>query len=46
MTEGGEDEPGNVPEDELPNLPHIELDTVGHFAIAKIKEAVFAVTGE
>ena len=36
----------SVVADELPNLPHIELDTVGHFAIAKIKEAVFAVTGE
>jgi pyruvate dehydrogenase (quinone) len=31
--------------DELPNLPHLDLDKVGHFAIAKIKEAVLAVTG-
>jgi pyruvate dehydrogenase (quinone) len=33
-----------VPADEMPNLPHIDLDTVGHFAMAKIKEAVLAVT--
>jgi thiamine pyrophosphate-dependent acetolactate synthase large subunit-like protein len=31
--------------DELPNLPHLELDMIGHFALAKIKEAVLAVTG-
>jgi thiamine pyrophosphate-dependent acetolactate synthase large subunit-like protein len=31
--------------DELPNLPHLELDMIGHFAMAKIKEAVLAVTG-
>ncbi|MFZ0421499.1 MAG: thiamine pyrophosphate-binding protein [Xanthobacteraceae bacterium] len=30
---------------ELPNLPHIALETVGHYAMAKIKEAVLAVTG-
>ena len=34
-----------VAADEVPNLPHINLETVGHFAIAKIKEAVLAVTG-
>jgi pyruvate dehydrogenase (quinone) len=34
-----------VSADELPNLPHIELETVGRFAIAKVKEAVLAVTG-
>jgi pyruvate dehydrogenase (quinone) len=34
-----------VAADEMPNLPHINLETVGHFAIAKIKEAVLAVTG-
>jgi hypothetical protein len=28
----------------MPNLPHIDLETVGHFAMAKIKEAVLAVT--
>ena len=33
-----------VPADEMPNLPHIDLDTVGHFAMAKIKEAVLTVT--
>jgi pyruvate dehydrogenase (quinone) len=33
-----------VPADEMPNLPHIDLETVGHFAIAKIKEAVLTVT--
>jgi thiamine pyrophosphate-dependent acetolactate synthase large subunit-like protein len=30
---------------ELPNLPHLDLDMVEHFAVAKIKEAVLAVTG-
>jgi pyruvate dehydrogenase (quinone) len=31
--------------DELPNMPHIELEQARHFATAKIKEAVLAVTG-
>jgi thiamine pyrophosphate-dependent acetolactate synthase large subunit-like protein len=31
--------------DEMPNMPHIDLEQVGHFAVAKIKEAVLAVTG-
>ncbi len=31
--------------DELPNLPHIDLAQVGHVALAKIREAVLAVTG-
>jgi hypothetical protein len=30
---------------ETPNLPHLDLDMTGHFAVAKIKEAVLAVTG-
>jgi thiamine pyrophosphate-dependent acetolactate synthase large subunit-like protein len=30
---------------EMPNMPHVELEQVGHYAIAKIKEAVLAVTG-
>jgi thiamine pyrophosphate-dependent acetolactate synthase large subunit-like protein len=34
-----------VAADEIPNLPHVDLETVGHFAVAKIKEAVLAVTG-
>jgi pyruvate dehydrogenase (quinone) len=34
-----------VPADEMPNMPHIELEQIGNFALAKIKEAVFAVTG-
>jgi len=34
-----------VAADEIPNLPHVDLDTIGHFALAKIKEAVLAVTG-
>jgi pyruvate dehydrogenase (quinone) len=34
-----------VAADEIPNLPHVDLDTIGHFAVAKIKEAVLAVTG-
>jgi thiamine pyrophosphate-dependent acetolactate synthase large subunit-like protein len=35
---------GVVP-DEMPNLPHIELEQVGGYAVAKIKEAIAAVTG-
>jgi pyruvate dehydrogenase (quinone) len=31
--------------DEMPNVPHVELDQIGNYAIAKIKEAVHAVTG-
>ena len=34
-----------VAADEMPNVPHIDLHTVGNYAIAKIKEAVLAVTG-
>ena len=34
-----------VAADEMPNMPHVELGQVGNFAIAKIKEAVLAVTG-
>jgi len=34
-----------VAADEMPNMPHIDLGQIGHFAIAKIKEAVLAVTG-
>ena len=34
-----------VAADEMPNLPHLDLETVGHFAVAKIKEAVLTVTG-
>src|SRR5262249_5807399 len=30
---------------EMPNMPHIELEQVEGYAIAKIKEAVYAVTG-
>jgi pyruvate dehydrogenase (quinone) len=32
-----------VAADEMPNLPHVSQ--VGHYAVAKIKEAVLAVTG-
>jgi pyruvate dehydrogenase (quinone) len=31
--------------DEMPNMPHVELEQIGHYAVAKIKEAVLAVTG-
>jgi hypothetical protein len=31
--------------DEIPNLPHVDLDMIRHCAVAKIKEAVLAVTG-
>jgi thiamine pyrophosphate-dependent acetolactate synthase large subunit-like protein len=34
-----------VAADEMPNLPHVDLKTVGHYAVAKIKEAVLSVTG-
>jgi pyruvate dehydrogenase (quinone) len=30
---------------EMPNMPHVEFEQIGHFAVAKIKEAVLAVTG-
>jgi thiamine pyrophosphate-dependent acetolactate synthase large subunit-like protein len=30
---------------ELPNLPHLELEMVGNVALAKVKEALFALTG-
>ena len=30
---------------EFPNVPHLDLETIGNFAIAKVKEAVLAVTG-
>jgi pyruvate dehydrogenase (quinone) len=34
-----------VAADEMPNMPQVELGQIEHFAIAKIKEAVLAVTG-
>jgi thiamine pyrophosphate-dependent acetolactate synthase large subunit-like protein len=34
-----------VAADEMPNFPHLELDKIGNYALAKIKEAVLAVTG-
>jgi len=34
-----------VAANEMPNFPHLELDKIGNYAIAKIKEAVLAVTG-
>jgi thiamine pyrophosphate-dependent acetolactate synthase large subunit-like protein len=30
---------------EMPNFPHIELDQVGHYAIAKVKEAIDSFVG-
>jgi thiamine pyrophosphate-dependent acetolactate synthase large subunit-like protein len=30
---------------EMPNMPHVGLETIGHYAVAKVKEAVLAVTG-
>jgi pyruvate dehydrogenase (quinone) len=35
-----------VAADELPNFPHLDFDKIEHFAIAKIKEAVLAFTGQ
>jgi pyruvate dehydrogenase (quinone) len=34
-----------VAPDEMPNMPHVELEQVGNYALAKIKEAIHAVTG-
>jgi pyruvate dehydrogenase (quinone) len=34
-----------VAADEMPNMPHLELEQIGQYAIAKVKEAVLAVTG-
>jgi pyruvate dehydrogenase (quinone) len=34
-----------VAADEMPNFPHLELDKIGNYAIAKLKEALLAVTG-
>jgi pyruvate dehydrogenase (quinone) len=34
-----------VAADEMPNLPHVNLETAGHYALAKVKEAVLAVAG-
>jgi thiamine pyrophosphate-dependent acetolactate synthase large subunit-like protein len=34
-----------VAADELPNLPHVEIETLARVAVAKVKEAVLAVTG-
>ncbi len=33
-----------VAANELPNLPHLELELVGHIAVAKVKEALLALT--
>jgi pyruvate dehydrogenase (quinone) len=33
-----------VASNELPNLPHVELELVGHVALAKVKEALLALT--
>ena len=34
-----------VAADEMPNMPHLELEQIGHYAIAKVKEAILAVSG-
>ena len=34
-----------VAADELPNLPHFDIEQAGHYAVAKVKEAVIAATG-
>ncbi len=34
-----------VAANELPNFPHLELDKIGNYALAKMREAVLAVTG-
>jgi len=34
-----------VAADEMPNFPRLEIDKIGNYALAKIKEALIAVTG-
>jgi pyruvate dehydrogenase (quinone) len=34
-----------VVSDELPNLPHLDVELVGRVALAKVREAIFALTG-
>jgi pyruvate dehydrogenase (quinone) len=34
-----------VTADEMPNFPHLDLDKAGNYALAKIREAILAVTG-
>ncbi len=34
-----------VAADEMPNFPHLDLDKIGHYALAKAREAMLAVTG-
>jgi thiamine pyrophosphate-dependent acetolactate synthase large subunit-like protein len=34
-----------VASDEIPNLPHVDIEQIGNYALARIKEAVLAVTG-
>ena len=34
-----------VVRDELPNMPHVDLDLLGRVAMAKVKQAVLAVSG-
>jgi pyruvate dehydrogenase (quinone) len=34
-----------VAADELPNMPHLDLGVVGQIALAKVKEAVWSLTG-
>jgi pyruvate dehydrogenase (quinone) len=34
-----------IASNELPNLPHIDVGTIGNVALAKVKEAVLALTG-
>jgi pyruvate dehydrogenase (quinone) len=29
----------------MPSFPHLELEKIGNYAVAKIKEALLAVTG-
>lgn len=33
-----------VAADEMPNFPHLDLDKAGNYALAKVKEAILAVT--
>jgi thiamine pyrophosphate-dependent acetolactate synthase large subunit-like protein len=34
-----------VASDELPNLPHLDIELVGRVALAKVREAMLALTG-
>jgi pyruvate dehydrogenase (quinone) len=42
-TEGPAIVDATVVQNEMPNVPHVDLDKLGHFALAKVREALLAV---